>query len=59
MKCVDCLYYWKEDGEKHPSCKYRYDDGCAPCEIEEIEPDENEDEPEQTWEELNFEEVEK
>ena len=52
MKCKDCAYYWKDEGEKFPTCKYRYDDGYAPCEVEEIEPEETEDEPE-TWEEFN------
>lgn len=35
MCCKDCPYYWQEKDEKYPSCKYAYNDGYAPCEIEE------------------------
>ena len=36
MKCSDdnCGYWWADEGEEHPSCHYPYDDGYAPCEIE-------------------------
>ena len=37
MKCKDCAYYWKAKDEAYEHCHYGYDDGCAPCEIEEIE----------------------
>lgn len=39
LKCVDCLYFYAdydERGYAHglPYCHYNYDDGCAPCEID-------------------------
>jgi len=39
MKCKDCAYCWADCNEKgdpigHPYCHYQYDDGCAPCEID-------------------------
>lgn len=34
MKCVDCPYHWKEDWEDYPSCHYRWNDGYAPCEVD-------------------------
>ena len=34
MKCKDCPYYWRAEGERFAQCHYGYDDGCAPCEIE-------------------------
>ena len=37
MKCAECPYYWAEENEKYPSCKYPYNDGYAPCEIEDQE----------------------
>ena len=37
MKCIDCPYHWQDEGEKYPTCKYPYDDGYAPCEIEDQE----------------------
>lgn len=40
MKCVDCPYYWKEENEKYPNCHYKWDDGYAPCEVEETEMEE-------------------
>lgn len=33
MKCVDCPYYWIDDGEQYGCCHYRYNDGYAPCEV--------------------------
>ena len=44
MKCADCPYYWKEENEDYPDCHYRWNDGYAPCEVEEIynEPDDDE-----------------
>ena len=35
MRCEDCSYYWIEDGEKYPSCKYEGPNDWAPCEEEE------------------------
>ena len=37
MKCIECAWYWQDEDEKYPSCKYYYDDGYAPCGIEERE----------------------
>ncbi len=38
MKCSDnCGYYWADEGDKYPHCHYPYDDGQAPCEIEDNE----------------------
>lgn len=34
MKCADCPYYWKEENEEFASCHYEYNDGYAPCEVE-------------------------
>ena len=34
MKCADCPYCWKDEGDKYPHCHYGYDDGYAPCEVE-------------------------
>lgn len=39
MKCKDCPYYWADvDDKGHPIggeyCHYEYDDGYAPCEVE-------------------------
>ena len=31
----NCGYYWQEEGEDYPRCHYDYDDGYAPCELEE------------------------
>ena len=38
MSCKECAYYWADEGEKHPTCKYVklfYND-LAPCEQEDI-----------------------
>ena len=35
MKCKDCAYCWKAEEDDYARCHYDYDDGCAPCEIEE------------------------
>lgn len=37
MKCVDCPYFWKNDDDFFPHCQYPYDDGYAPCEVDEAE----------------------
>lgn len=37
MKCVDCPYSWKDEGNKAATCHYSHNDGCAPCEVEEVE----------------------
>lgn len=41
IKCADCPYYWADEWDKSiadlPYCHYQYNDGCAPCEIEDRE----------------------
>ena len=40
MKCTDCSYYWKEEGEAFARCHFEGPDGSAPCEDDDIdEPD--------------------
>ena len=43
MKCSECPWCWAEKDEEYPSCKYHYNDGYAPCEIDE-KAEETEDE---------------
>jgi hypothetical protein len=35
MRCKDCPYWWIDDEE--PYCHYQYNDGYAPCEVDETE----------------------
>lgn len=42
MKCKNCAYHWSDcdtDGKPIglPYCHYQWDDGCAPCEIDDHE----------------------
>ena len=48
MKCKDCPYYWADENPMQtpehysdidylPRCHYSYDDGYAPCEIDDKE----------------------
>ena len=39
MKCVDCAYYWKEEGESYPHCQFgeRTWLDIPPCEQEDID----------------------
>lgn len=37
MKCKDCCYFWQDKGEDYPWCHYVWNDGYAPCEVEEYE----------------------
>lgn len=41
MKCSDCVYYWREDGDDYPSCKWEPKEpgDMAPCEYDESEED--------------------
>ena len=39
MKCAECLYWWKEDWEEHPSC---HADPNFPALCEEEDPEEPE-----------------
>lgn len=40
LKCTDCPYFWKEENESHGGCHYQWNDGYAPCEVEEREAEE-------------------
>jgi hypothetical protein len=44
MRCADCGYYWREEGEEFPHCHFEGLEGWAPCEAEEIEEIEGEGE---------------
>ena len=42
IKCTDCPYFWSDldkDGKPitRPHCHYQYNDGYAPCEVEDNE----------------------
>lgn len=48
MKCVDCCYWWAECDEngrpiERECCHYRYDDGYAPCEVDDDYVEDEED----------------
>ena len=43
IKCADCPYYWADADGEIPYCHYQYNDGYAPCEIEEREEETNDD----------------
>lgn len=40
MKCAECLYWWKDEDEEHPSCHCNEVAGDAPCEVEDWEAEE-------------------
>lgn len=38
LKCEDCNYYWQDEWEDYPSCKYPPNDPWpAPCEEDDYE----------------------
>lgn len=43
MKCNECGYWYKAEGDKYPHCHFEGPEGWAPCEQEE-EDEEEEDE---------------
>ena len=43
IACGICPYYYKDEDEKSPRCHYEWDDGYAPCEIDDFEEEEEED----------------
>lgn len=45
ITCNNCPYYYMDRDEETPRCHYGWDDGCAPCEIDDFE-EEEEDYPE-------------
>lgn len=52
IKCKDCPYFWQEDYENHGYCHYKWNDGCAPCEVSEpteLEPEEVYEYDEERW----------
>lgn len=42
MKCTDCCFYWKDEDEAYPSCKWepRAPGDMAPCDYDVCEEDE-------------------
>ena len=51
MKCTECPWCWKNEYDSFPHCQYPYDDGFAPCEVDEFFEEPNDDECEY-WDEL-------
>lgn len=45
MKCSDCVYFWREEWEEYPGCKWvsRCPGDFLPCEEEESEREEEEE----------------
>lgn len=44
MKCSDnCGYWWADGDDRFPSCHYPYNDGYAPCEVDDDEESEEEE----------------
>ena len=35
MKCLNCNYYWVDEGEEYPRCHCDEPEGNAPCELDE------------------------
>ena len=44
MRCINCSWYWIDEGEKHYTCHCTEAEGDAPCEGDDW--DEAEEEPE-------------
>ena len=46
ITCSNCPYFYCDEyaGEEKATCHYHWDDGYAPCEVEDEEEDEEEDE---------------
>ena len=49
MKCKDCLYFYANTDDRgnpieNPHCQYYYNDGYAPCEIDDMEKETEDDE---------------
>lgn len=48
MKCIDCPYHWADCDDNgvpvnNAYCHYQYDDGYAPCEVDDYEDEGGED----------------
>jgi hypothetical protein len=39
---INCGYYWREEWEKFPSCKF-HGFGPAPCEVDDLEGDDDDE----------------
>ena len=50
MKCTDCVYYYKIEGDAFPYCHFEGPVGWAPCEQEE----EPEEEDRYTYDDLGY-----
>jgi hypothetical protein len=44
MKCIECNYYWIDEGNDYYTCHCTEPEGEAPCEWEDDEIEEEEDE---------------
>lgn len=51
MKCINCNYYWVDEGEEFARCHCTDPEGDAPCEWDEDEETEDIDEEEEEDEE--------
>lgn len=40
LKCIDCGWYWADEGETFARCHCTEAEGDAPCEIEDFEAEE-------------------
>lgn len=34
LRCPDCPYWWTDKGDKVGTCHYEWNDGYAPCEVQ-------------------------
>ena len=56
MRCENCLYYYREEGETFPVCHFNNEGwGVAPCEEEDDWDYNLYDETEMTYDELDYE----
>ena len=44
MKCIDCGWYWADEGETFARCHCTEAEGDAPCEVEDFEEEPEHDE---------------
>lgn len=44
MKCINCHWYWIDEGEKYYTCHCTEAEGDAPCEGDDWDEEEEEDE---------------
>ena len=43
MRCENCPYHYKLEGDRYPRCQYPYDDINAPCEYDDYETEDIDD----------------